>query len=538
MRGHLLLALLLVATAAAGCFGNAPQEPPREVMPADVGYDPTQVDVTGTRLDNVTIPSFDGNTKLAALVRVPLANTSLPDGAEVRWPVVVFLHGWGGGKESFAGGRGGVPGSEAAGGADRLREYAEAGFIAVAYDARGFGQSTGFADVAGVGTRGDLGSVLDWVAANYPTSGRVGLLGTSYGAGQALLAFDDPRVTTIVPLYGWVDLYGSLIPNNVPKLEWAQLLYSTGIVGAHGRYDATVHDWYRQLYLRDDLDRVRAQMDERSAGSLAAVDKPLFLCQGLQETLFPQADIAAQSAAGFTRTYIYTGGHGSANDVCWSRAMDWFHFFLAGFDTRVDDWPVLETVDATSASGDATVPFDAWPAPTPTTYHLRAPDLVTEVSDATFTIRQSLSGGLDPSALPDLLGGTRPPIPEPLRQDPSAVVFTTPPLEGGGTLSGAPVLTLNLRSGAPPFQVAAELLVVHPDGASGPLGHTAYAALDTDDASTPLRLRFEWTHATLQPGDRIQLRVTPNDPGWWMPLLADYSVTFDGASTLELPLTS
>ena len=533
MRAALLLSVLLVA-AAAGCVGTKPA-PPREVAPADLGYDASALHVTGTELVNTTIASWDGGTDLATVIRVPVTNDTLADGSAARWPVVVFLHGWGEGKESYTGGRGGVPGSEAMGGTDRLLAYAQAGFIAVAYDARGFGQSTGYADVAGPASMADLDSVIDWVAAHYATNGKVGILGASYGGGEALQAWaKDPRVTTVVPMYGWTDLADALIPNNVPKLEWAQFLYGYGLVGAHGRYDAMITEWYTQLYTRTDLATVRAQMAERSvAGTMGSVQKPLFLCQGLQESLFPQADQAWSGAGGFTRAYVYTGGHGSSDDGCWSRAMDWFQFFLSGYDTRVDAWPALQTVDAGGQGGDS---YTTFPNATWDTYHLRAPDLVQAASDATFTVRQSASATLDPSALPDLLGGPRPPLPDELRNDPSATLFTTPAFDAPRTLLGAPTLHLSLQSGTPPFQVAAELLVLRADGTSVALGHAAYAALNqTDLPFAPLPLRFEWTHAVIGSGDRLQLRVAANDPGWWVPLAADYSVVFGGESTLELP---
>jgi predicted acyl esterase len=535
MRGALAVALLVVPFLA-GCTGDEGPAPAREAQPADVGYDPSTIHIQATRLDNVTIASFDGETQLSAAIRVPLSNDTLPDGSPPRWPVVILLHGWGGSKESYTGGRGGVPMLQLPTGTDRLQQFAEAGFLAVAYDARGFGQSTGHADVAGVGTMGDLSTVIDWVAATYPTSGRVGLLGQSYGAGQAYLAWArDARVTTAVAMYGWVDLGQALIPDDVPKLEWAQLLYASGLAGAHGRYHATIHDWYQQAYTRSDLDRVRAEMGERSAhAAMAGVDKPLLVCQGLQETLFPQVEAASLTGAGFTRTYVYTGGHGGGPDGCWDRALEWFHFFLAGFDTRVDSWPRLETVDALAAG---TSSYAEWPASTPSALHLRAPDLAATPSAQTFTVRQSLSGGLNPSLVPDLVGGSRPPTPA-TPSDPATVTFTSAPFQAPRLVVGSPMLRLDVAAASPSFQVVAELVALRADGTVVSLGHAAAAALAPDPTPSAVELEFEWTHASLAAGDRLQVRVAPNDTGWWMPLLADYSVTFAGTSSLEVPFAA
>jgi len=338
-------------------------------------------------------------------------------------------------------------------------------------------------------------------------------------------------------MYGWVDLADALIPNNVPKLEWAQFLYGYGLAGSRARYDPMIHQWYTQLYQRSDLDTVRAQMAERSAlPLLGATDKPIFACQGLQETLFPQADRAWQSAGGFARGYVYTGGHSSQDAGCWSRALDWFHFFLAGFDTRVDSWPALETVDA---AGGASVPYVTLPATVPETLHLRAPDLSANAApEATFTVKQSMPNPTsDPSAISDLVGGPRQALPDALRTDPSATTFTSTPFQDGALLVGSAKLRLHVESGPAPFQVAALLMRLGPDGSSQILGRAAFAALDQEDVPDgQLSMTFEWTHARLEPGDRIQLKVAANDSAIWMPLPANYSVTFDGQSALELPL--
>src|SRR5688572_14534793 len=96
-------AIALVLPALSGCLGVFDQDdgPTGPVQPADVGYDPETVEVTGFERTAVTIPSFDG-TQLAAVVYSPVADT-LPDGSPPRWGVVVALHGWGFFKEQFEG---------------------------------------------------------------------------------------------------------------------------------------------------------------------------------------------------------------------------------------------------------------------------------------------------------------------------------------------------------------------------------------------------------------------------------------------------
>jgi hypothetical protein len=227
-------------------------------------------------------------------------------------------------------------------------------------------------------------------------------------------------------------------------------------------------------------------------------------------------------------------------------------FFLQGYDTGVDRWPALETVDAVvagTALPGATVPslaptrYDAFPDPAATELHLRSGALYQgPASDMAFTVQQSpVANPLEePAALWDQSGMPTSDLPDQARTDPTAVVFTTDPLHAG-VLVGAPLLHLALHgTTATPYQVAGTLLVLHKDGTSQIISRGAAAALGNDDvADGTLTLRFHWTHATLVPNDKIVLELANNDPAWWMPLATQAaSPTFDGRSTLELPIAS
>ncbi|HUR61418.1 MAG TPA: CocE/NonD family hydrolase [Candidatus Thermoplasmatota archaeon] len=543
-------ALVLLALLLAGCF-DARAPAPRAAIPADVGLDPLSIRVAGVRAENFTVEGGDGATRLSLVAYVPVTaaqlggsplacNQSTPDCP--RWPVAVFVHGWGQEKEAYAGQKATVPGQPipADGGTNRLRQFAQGGILAVAYDARGFGKSEGQSTVAGPAEMKDLDAILDFAARQYPTNGRVGVIGVSYGGGHAYQAWaNNPKVTTAVAMYGWVDLYDALIPQNVPKLEWAQFLYLYGAAGSKGGYDPMIDAWYQQLYTRSDLATVHAQMDQRSVlPVMQDVHKPLFVCQGMQESLFPQADLAWSKAGGFTRALVFTGGHGANDPTCWSRALRWSQFFLGGYDTRVDEWPALETVDA-SGHG-APIAYPGFPTAQATTFHPRGTDLVEgPATMAAFTVEQRLASNPleEPAALWDQAGMPNQVLPAELRKDPAASFFTSAPLEGSHVVVGEPRLRLHLREGAPPYQVAATLYLVHASGQSVLLSRGAAAALSQQDVQMGLLdIPMTWTRAATQPGDRLQLKVSANDPSWWMPLLQSYSVTFDGQSTLDVPL--
>ena len=543
------VAVALVLPVLSGCLGVFDRdEEPVGIQPADVGYDAEAIEVTGVERAEATITSFDG-TQLAAVVYSPVTADTLPDGSPPRWGVVVALHGWGFFKEQFegVGGATGAPvPADPSGNAEytvnRLEAYALKGLVAVAYDARGFGRSTGTATVAGPAEMQDLDAVLDHVEQHYPTNGLVGLVGQSYGGGQAYLALaDNPRITTAVPMYGWVDLYHGLLPGNVPKAQWAAELVGVGAVGTKGQLSPMIAEWLQKAATRTDLETVKAQMDARSAlDRLSTVEKPLLICQGLQETLFPQADLAWESSAGFTRALIYTGGHGEDPEECWAASTDWFLYFLAGRDTGVDAWPALRSVDASNQGG--ALAYTDFPQPAWQTRYLRAIDstLSGNASDVTFTISQRLVGNPfnEPSGIWDMVGQPNNAAPESFRQDPTASFFEGAQFTGSEVLLGAPVVRLQLADNATetPYQLVGVLYHVGATGKSTLLTRGAHAALSGADLDNgTLELRFAWTKADFAPGDRLVLKLSGNDPSMFLPLPSNYDVEFTGHSTLELP---
>lgn len=539
--------LLLAFPALSGCLSfldndDADRSP---VQPADIGYDPATIRVTGVVRHALNLTSFDG-TNLAVVAYEPESSDLAPDGQPPRWGTVIFAHGWGFFKETYEGVGGASQTPVPEDGrvkytANRLQSFAQNGLVAIAYDARGFGQSGGTSTIAGPAEMADLEAVRAWAQATFPSNGLFGVVGQSYGGGQALQAWvDNPRITTVVPQYGWVDLYDGLAPGNVPKAEWAALLGGVGVGGSRGRVSPILAGWYQNALTRSDLEAVEAEMDARSAtGRLGGVTKPLFACQGMQETLFPQIDRVWQEAGGFTRAYVYTGGHGTQDDGCWARSLDWFRYFLGGHDTGVDAWPALVTVDA---GGGRPVEYADFPASPPTGYYLDVPNLERQFpGKQNFTIQQRLFSNplQEPSGAWDQLGLPNNEVSEDMRRrDPGGVFFETASLEGTEVLLGAPTLTLRLAdpAGPVPFQVTAQLIEATAGGNSRILTRAAYAALDPGHLDNgTLELRFHWVKADLESGHTLLLKVSDNDSSWFLPLTQDYAVTFTGESQLHAP---
>ena len=121
-------------------------------------------------------------------------------------PAVLLAHGFGGSKSDLD--------SEA-------RSLAEHGYVVLAYTARGFGQSGGLIhldapsyEVADAGRLVSYLATLPQVVKDAPGDPRVGVAGSSYGGGLALLlGANDKRVDAIGADITWNDLSQALFPN-------------------------------------------------------------------------------------------------------------------------------------------------------------------------------------------------------------------------------------------------------------------------------------------------------------------------------------
>jgi predicted acyl esterase len=525
-----VLTALLTTMVFAGCISTS-DDTTGEAMKPDLDYNPEDISVSGVESASVTVESFDG-TSLDTLIYYPLTQDSLPDRTEPPFPVIVFMHGWGFPKEVFENHQDELTGQPYS----ILEEFAQQGFITVAYDARGWGRSGGQSSFGFTNEMKDFDAVVNHVNTEYKTNGQLGVTGQSYGAGQALrLWAENDNVTTVVPHSGWIDLYEGIVPGNVPKLEWMEFLYLFGIAGSGAQLSPEIHEWYQSAYTREGLDDIRSAMDLRSVGdAVLTTDKPLFTCQGMEETLFPQSHDAWQNTPGFARAYYYTGGHNARDGECWDRTLDWFLYFLQGKDNGVDGWPELTSVDV---SGGEPFEFDVVPEITTARYHLRTPDFTEYSSTTTFTISQRFAA--NPLEEATVVWGTadlpRNAIPAQLRQDPTGVLFTSAALTESKVILGAPEVVLE-GAAAPGFQVVGTLYHII-DGNSRVLGYGAYSAVE-DQHMDDVRLEFPWMKVEMSPGDQYQLKLASNQPAIYSPYPGNYDVSFTGNSTISLPFVA
>ena len=155
-----------------------------------------------------TITSFDG-TKIRAHW-FPVAGASPTHPA----PTVLMGPGWGESGDTDQTGTG----QALLGGID-ISALHQAGYNVLTWDPRGFGDSTGLAEVDSPAFEAkDVSRLIDWVATrpgvelDAPGDPRMGMVGGSYGGGiQWVTAAQDCRIDAIVPIISWHALGTSLL---------------------------------------------------------------------------------------------------------------------------------------------------------------------------------------------------------------------------------------------------------------------------------------------------------------------------------------
>ena len=201
----------LVAVAAAAVIAAALGRPP-------------PVGVRNLRIAVADGPRGDQHVVLDASFFSP-AGTA-------RVPAILLAHGFGATKNAVRA---------------QAVTLAQAGFAVLTWSARGFGASTGQTALDSPDYEvKDVQQLVTWLARqprvllDRPGDPRVGIAGSSYGGGLALLAAAyDHRIDAIVPQMTWNNLATALFPNaagggpmgGVFKKQWAGLLFTQGAVG-------------------------------------------------------------------------------------------------------------------------------------------------------------------------------------------------------------------------------------------------------------------------------------------------------------------
>ncbi len=325
----------------------------------------------------VGVPSAARAEVTPVSMMLPGAATSAADSAPVQLdtdvyvpevtpaPAVLLAHGFGGSK---------------VGAAEEAQQLVEAGYVVLAYTARGFGESTGEIsmnspefEVADASALVDYLASLASVTSDSPGDPVVGVGGGSYGGALALLlAGYDDRIDAVVADITWNDLETSLFAQaavdgaqpGVLKSLWTSLFFSSGLglepgqpVTECGRFTPQWCAAYVEAVTRGEVtSQSRALMAASSPRSVTdRITAPVLLTSGQSDSLFPlsQANANAEQIVNApVKVVWHAGGHDggiSETDRLRSLSLAWFDQHLRGGPSVNDDFEV-SLVEASALS--------------------------------------------------------------------------------------------------------------------------------------------------------------------------------------------
>lgn len=238
----------------------------------------------------------------------------------------------------------------------------ERGINVLTWDPRGFGESTGQANVNDPEHEGrDAQVLVDWVAEQPEVmldrdgDPRLGMVGYSYGGGiQLVLAGQDCRVDVLVPGIAWNSLVTSLGKNETLKAGWAGLL--TEIVQPE-QVDPIVLEAYEQgVETATVSDEHREWFAARGPGEqIDQVNVPTLFVQGTVDALFTLDEAVTnyeslKSRGVPVKMLWFCGGHGACltdagdDDRIAEASFAWIDRYLFE-DESVDTGPEIDIID-------------------------------------------------------------------------------------------------------------------------------------------------------------------------------------------------
>lgn len=381
-----LLGILAMVIVAAGS----------DRVAAASAADPIKGSVTG-----LTCPDPHRCTGFLAGVDGTALDSDLVLPNTAHYPLLVFIHGWGGNKGNGAPGVG-YPGDQF---------FVDRGYAILRYSTRGFGKSWGLVGMAAPDKEiEDIRSLVSAIVDDGRfgvMADRIGVTGVSYGGAHAWMVATRPTWTTpagrpvrlaaVAPVATWTNLASSLLPNGreddpSSPVGSPKLSFLTGmIVGGIRRDPERPYPNYRPeiplLYARalagepfqlgSARDPLATQLrDFLQARSVAARTDwlqqlrsdpssrvPIFAIQGWTDELFPASEAirmvrALKDVSPDYPVKLYLGDIGhprSANkagevDRISALVVQWFDYWLKSEGAR----PAFDVQSATTTPG----PFD------------------------------------------------------------------------------------------------------------------------------------------------------------------------------------
>ncbi|MFP4196107.1 MAG: CocE/NonD family hydrolase [Methanomassiliicoccales archaeon] len=416
------------------------------------------------------------------------------------------------------------------------RFFAAHGYASVRVDLRGSGDSEGVLRDEYLPAELEDGlEVLRWIAGQEWCSGKVGIIGLSWGGfnGLQLASLRPEELGAVITVCSSDDRYGDdihymggcLLTDN---LSWASTMFSYNslppdpeVVG-----DRWMDMWMERLegsglWLSDWLKHQRRDDYWRHASvseNYGAIECPVFAVSGWADgysntvfRLMENLDVPRKGLIGaWGHKYPHMGGPGPAIDFL-GECVRWWDRWLKGVQNGVEKDPLLrvwmqDTISPTSDRRPGRwVAETEWPSPRVerSGYQLR-PGVIdfdsTEFPSWDMSIRSPLSVGLFAGKWCSYSEDTDLPSDQ-REEDGGALVFDSPPLEKDMEILGAPTVALALTSDRPQAMVAVRLSDVSPEGRATRVTYGLLNLCHMEDHSAP---------GELVPGEEYQIEVPLN----------------------------
>jgi uncharacterized protein len=466
--------------------------------------------------------------------------------------------------------------------------FAARGYASVRVDIRGSGDSDGFLEDEYLAQeQTDAVEVIKWLAAQPWCTGRVGMIGISWGGSACLqvAALAPPELHAVISVASTDDRYGLDVHyiggclNAWDQLSWASTVNAMSALPP----DPLVRgeDW-RQVWL-DRLEHAQPVIDRWMRhqrrdtywqhGSINeqwdAIQCPVYMVGGWSDAYH---DAVLRFLAGYdgpckgligpwAHCYPHEGRPGPAIGFL-QEAMRWWDHWLTDVPTGIMDEPRLQAWIQDYAGpaigyGDRPgrwVAEKAWPASSlsPATYWLGRDTLSTEPGESMTIAHESPQvpasdrGNWCPGGWEQ--GATDFP-PEQSGEDARSATFTSAPCERGIEILGFPRLRVDVEADTTTAMLVARLCDIAPDGTStlisrGVLNLCHRNATEHPEPLTPgqlytAELELGSIGYVLPAGHRLRLGLSTTYWPWVWPAPTRVRLTLrTGRSVLELPVRS
>ncbi|WP_050927570.1 CocE/NonD family hydrolase [Aestuariivita boseongensis] len=424
--------------------------------------------------------------------------------------------------------------------------FAKRGYACIRVDIRGNGDSEGLMeDEYSPQELADGVEVINWLVAQPWCSGRVGIMGISWGGfnGLQIAALGPEPLKAVITLCSTVDRFaddihfkgGCLLNEN---MGWGATMWSYSSRAPDPALRENWREmWLERLEAEPFLPALWLRHQRRDAywrhGSVCedfgAIKARVLAIGGwgdAYKNAVPQIVENIPGAKGIVGPWVHKYPHFAVPEPrigFLQEALRWWDRWLKDIDTGVENDPDYSTylMDGARPATWYTDRPGRWinqDAPAELTQRLDlGPDGLGTAGAFTRLVASPQDTGADGGEYCAIWLG--PELPGDQRNDDSkSVCFDTAPLEQDTDIAGAPEVTLRLRSDQPQGQIAVRLNHVHPDGASTRitygvlnLSHRESAADPQPmevDRDTVITLRLDHIAYRVPRGHRLRLAIS------------------------------